>query len=153
MIWDGCRSYTCNIFRGENMKKNSLCLALLLVLLGGFAILASGQNRVLGQANIPFNFVASGEQLSAGNYELWQIGIDSVRLQNVATSKGVTLHLPANIADNHDTKFVFHRYGSSAFLAAVATPSDEMSLPPSHAEKEFAVTKADVKTVALQIKH
>jgi len=134
------------------MKKN-LSLALMLVLLGGVAILASAQNRVLGQANIPFNFVASGEQLSAGNYELWQIGIDSVRLQNVATSRGVTLHLPANIADSHDIKFVFHRYGSSAFLASVATPSDEMSLPRSHSEKEFAAANADMKTVALQIKH
>lgn len=135
------------------MKKIGLSLAAMLILLSSIAILGAAQNRVLGQVNIPFNFVANGEQLNAGNYQLWQIGTDSVRLQNVASNKGVTLFLPANIADSNAMKFVFHSYGSSVFLAAVATPSDEMSLPQSRSEKEFAATKADMKTVALQIKH
>ena len=133
------------------MKKNSLSLAVALILLSNLSILAVAQNRVLGQANIPFSFVASGEQLSAGNYELWQIGIESVRLQNVATSKGVTLHLPANIADSRAMEFIFHSNGSSAFLAAVATPSDEISLPPSKREKELASAGSEMKTVALQV--
>lgn len=135
------------------MKKISLSLAVRLILLSSLAILAAAQNRVLGQVNIPFNFVASGEQFNAGNYELWRIGMDFVRLQNVATSKGVILYIPANIADSNAMKFVFHSYGSSAFLAAVATPSDEISLPQSHSEKEFAATNANMKTAALQIKH
>jgi len=71
----------------------------------------------------------------------------------VATSKGVILYMPAIIADSHDMKFVFHSYGSSAFLAAVTTPSDEMSLPQSKSEKEFAATKAEMKTLALQTQH
>jgi len=135
------------------MKKNRLSLAVALIVLGSLSILAIAQNRVLGQANIPFNFVANGEPLTAGNYELWQIGIESVRLQNVATSKGVTLHLPANIADSHDMKFIFHSYGSSAFLAVVATPSDKMPLPRSKHEKELASASSEMKIVALQVQH
>ena len=135
------------------MKKISLSLAVTLVLLSSFAVQAAAQNRVIGRTNIPFTFTANGQQLSAGNYELWQIGTDSVRLQNVATAKGVTLHVPQNIVDSNTIKFVFHSYGTSAFLAAVAAPSDEVSLPQSHSEKELAAAAGNMKTVALQVKH
>jgi hypothetical protein len=135
------------------MKKISFSLAVMLVLLGSLAIQAIAQNRVIGRTNIPFSFTANGQQLSAGNYELWQIGMDSVRLQNVATAKGVTLHIPQDIVDSNAMKFVFHSYGSSAFLASVAAPSDEVSLPKSQSEKELAAAGPDMKTVALQVKH
>lgn len=141
--------------KGEKMKKISFRLAVTLVLLSSFAFQAAAQNRVIGRTNIPFAFTAEGQQLSAGNYELWQIGPDSVRLQNAATSKGVTLHIRQDIVDSNAMKFVFHSYGSSAFLAAVAAPADEVLLPKSQSEKELAAATAtaNMKTVALQVKH
>jgi len=134
------------------MKRTSLTLTLMLVVLS-FAVQASAQNRVLGRVNVPFTFTANGQQLPAGNYELWEIGRDFVRLYNAATTQGVMLHIPQQITDSYPISFVFHLYGNSSFLVAVAAPSDEVSLPKSQSEKELAAAAANLKTVALQVKH
>ena len=138
---------------GESMKKIGFGLAVTLVLLSSLVPQVAAQSGLLGRANIPFSFTASGERLSAGNYELWQFGMDSVLLKNLATAEAVTLHVPGSIADSNAIKLVFHNYGSSSFLAAVAGPTEEMPLPQSRHEKELAAAHGNAKTVALQVKH
>jgi len=136
------------------MKKISFSFAVMLLGLSSLAVKAAAQNRPLAQTNIPFAFSAEGLQLSAGDYELWQIGDKFVRLQNLATKKGVTLLChQGNIVASDAVKIVFRVYDTDHFLAGVVAPSYQISLPKSQSEKQVEASAATAKTVALKGKH
>jgi hypothetical protein len=133
------------------MKKTSLSLAVIVVLLSSLVPRIAAESGLLGRANIPFSFTAGGQHLSAGNYEIWHFAMDSVILKNGTTAEAVTLHVPGDIANSNAMRLIFHNYGSASFLAAVAGPTEQMVLPESRHEKELAALNAGAKTVALEV--
>ena len=134
------------------MKKIGSSIAVVIVIVCSFTVAAAAQNRVLGRADIPFGFSAHGQHFNTGTYELRQVGLQIVRLQEVTTGRGVTLISPQSIGESSTTNIVFRGYGSRRFLAAVIAPSYQISLPKSQAETELAVT-ANMTTEALRVQH
>lgn len=127
------------------------------VILAGVLILASytvKQDRVLARINIPFAFSVEGQQFRAGDYELREIGPNIVGLQNRATKKGVILPSPSpGAVASGDGRMIFHVYNTDHFLAGVAAPSYEISLPESNSEKQVEASVATMRTVAVQVRH
>ncbi len=135
------------------MKKTSLQIAAAAVVLLSFTLTAAAQNRVLGRANVPFGFAAHGQRFDAGTYELRQIGAQIVRLQDVATGRGVTLLSNQAIGESTGTEITFRSYGARQFLAAVVAPSYQISLPKSADEQQVEASAAKTKTIALRVTH
>ncbi len=134
------------------MKKISLAIAAVVVL-STFTLTAAAQNRVLGRANVPFSFAAHDQRFDAGTYELRQIGAQIVRLQDVASGRGVTLMSPQAIGESSVTSLTFRSYGTRAFLAAVNAQSYHIAVGKSAAEQDVEASLAKTKTIALKLQH
>ena len=120
------------------MKRFSMIFASLVLSLSIFSVSAAAQHRVLGKVEVPFNFTANDQIFAAGNYNLVQIGGQTIRLEERKTGKGITLLSPQNISETPVNTLLFHRYGNRYVLAKVVAPTYDIPLFKSNAERELA---------------
>lgn len=139
-------------------KKIVSTLAGLILLLAAVSLHASSNQM---QVTVPFEFVAGGKTLPAGNY--------IVALNTDSGTRGViVLHgngqrpillLVANgkqyfTAPEH-SQLVFHRYGTSFFLSEVRTEGDTTgrALATSDREKEMARNSRSDQKIVAEVRH
>jgi len=95
-------------------------------------------------ANIPFDFVATGQTLPAGEYTVRSVEMQgmmlSIRDSDQRPTSMVISHRCESLNRSARTKLVFHRYGSRYFLAQIWREGDRSGyeLPKSNHESEVA---------------
>lgn len=140
------------------MKKQITIIFGLILMLTASA--AYAQSHAL-KGNIPFDFVARGEILPAGEYTLtndqksaatWKISGKSI--------KSPMIYLLANTVENNTEiktpKLTFRRYGNRYFLVAFTSSIYQINLPKTKQEKQLqrelmAINKsaeAEIVTIA-----
>lgn len=123
------------------MSKKLLIVALALPLLMTAA--ASAQS-VHMKVTIPFNFIAVGTTLPAGEYDIQSTGAEGVLvIRNRNSSQAVLAFSNSTQALNvsSNTKVVFHRYGSRYFLSELWVEGNKLGhhVAPSSRETEVAM--------------
>lgn len=116
----------------KQILKGLTMLASIVALAFATALVSSAQSRNrLVRADIPFDFVVGDRVLPAGNYTVATISTNSADAVSVRSSDGrlKAIRLTNAVNDNAKTRrarLVFHRYGSTYFLAQFwATGSSE----------------------------
>jgi hypothetical protein len=96
------------------------------------------------RTDIPFQFIAAGKVLPAGQYQL-EYAAAFQRITLRATGGGAGMYLTSHPTDRPGSgpqpgMFVFHKYGDHYFLWKVWSPghSQGYELPASKAEREMA---------------
>jgi hypothetical protein len=112
---------------GDNMKKQAFgTLTMLTLLLTMTAISVSAQSERSKITNIPFDFIAGGKTLPAGDYTVEPNRRDSLNVWLLQSRDG---HVNALFTTGsvrasetqEKTKFVFHKYGDQYFLSQIWT--------------------------------
>jgi len=89
--------------------------------------------------NVPFDFVAAGKSVPAGEYTVRRAtaGPEALLVHSATSSDGLIL---AGIFDSGVTgaKLVFHRYGDTYFLSSIVTSAGEHIFQASRQEREMA---------------
>jgi len=114
-----------------------LSMATMLVALGAPL---SAQSLNL-KANVPFEFMVSGQSLPAGEYTVAPLTFGSAAFRISTGSSGVLVTV--NRADSERTgesKLIFHQYGDQYFLARIVSGDRAVELPASRNEKELNKT-------------
>ena len=114
--------------------------ALLLMTLVGFAGMVSAQESTTIKAQVPFDFVASGKTMPAGECTI-AVDVNGRTLLSISSGEQRTVALP--IADKsararQKTALVFHHYGDRYFLVAIEHEGGTgYKLPPNRSEREL----------------
>jgi hypothetical protein len=124
------------------MKKQTYTIATLAVLVMLSVSVAKAQtanHRLI--ANIPFNFGAGDQSLTAGEYELKIVNPNSdqrvVKLTNLKDGRSVMLQTHGVSAKKiENARLVFHRYGSDYFLAQAWTGEEGMGMESAKSASE-----------------
>ena len=124
------------------MKKYLFTIALALPLL--MAAAASAQTIHM-RVTVPFNFIADGTTLPAGQYDIQTLGTTGklLSIRNLNSWAGILVLSNSSESSNPSsrTKLVFHRYGNRYFLAELWVQGHNTGnqvAPASH-EKEVAM--------------
>ena len=108
-----------------------------------FATASAYAQTVALKANVPFNFIVSGNTLPAGEYNIQSLStIERVLvIRGSDKSQMVMANSCASAKPSDTTKLVFHRYGDSYFLSQIWTAgnSSGAELPQSRREAEVAM--------------
>ncbi|MFZ0710456.1 MAG: hypothetical protein WAM53_10485 [Terrimicrobiaceae bacterium] len=134
------------------MSKKLLIVALALPLLMTAA--ASAQS-VHMKITVPFNFIAVGTTLPAGEYEIQSTGAEDkvLVIRNRNSSQAVLVFSNSTQALNasSSTKVVFHHYGSRYFLSELWVEGDKLGhqVTPSSRETEVAMDASGSEVVLL----
>ena len=134
------------------MNKKLLLIALALPLLMTAA--ASAQTVHL-KATVPFDFIAVGTTLSAGEYDIQSVGAEEkvLVIRNRNSTKAILVFSTSAEALNaaSSTKLVFHRYGDRYFLSQLWVEGDKLGrqVTPSSEENELAMDSPQSEVVVL----
>jgi hypothetical protein len=134
------------------VSKKLLIVALALPLLMTAA--ASAQS-VHMKVTVPFNFIAVGMTLPAGEYDIQSTGAEDkvLVIRNRNSSQAVLLFSNSTQALNasSNTKVVFHRYGNRYFLSELWVEGDKLGhhVAPSSRETEVAMDFTRTEVVLL----
>ncbi|HWO28346.1 MAG TPA: hypothetical protein VNO32_06070 [Candidatus Acidoferrum sp.] len=118
------------------MKKSHVTAVLMLTCLFGIGVSARAQDADAVVANVPFEFVAGGATLPAGEYRVSRINPGMNReLAISGYNKGSAFLLPlafdaATVADNEPT-LSFERVGGKYFLSKIRTLGGVYTIPAS----------------------
>lgn len=128
----------------------------MLILIGGLtaasAVVASGQSGRTVKADVPFDFIVAEKTLRAGSYD---IGIpkSSGEALAIRSSDGAerVMRLSHSAERGNDgnltAKLVFHRYGSTYFLAQAWTAGESTGIELSKSRRERAL-ESELRTIA-----
>ena len=117
------------------MKKQvSMIIATLgfLVAIMTSAVSVNAQSgRIIGRADIPFDFTINNRTLSAGQYIIETVSSDGIDLLRVrsATNAASVMFLTHSVRANaplDSGKLVFHRYGNQYFLSQIWQSVDRL---------------------------
>ncbi len=116
------------------------------------AVVANGQSGKTVRANVPFDFIVSEKTLRAGNYEIVvpSSGGNALALRSRDGSERVMRqsHQAQRMRDEKlITKLVFHRYGSTYFLAQAWTAGEEIGCELAKSRQERAI-ESELKRIA-----
>ena len=134
------------------MSKKLLIVVLALPLL---MTAAASAQTIHMKVTVPFNFVAAGANLPAGEYEIQSIGtgvnVLVIRDRNSAASILVSSSSCESLNASSSTKVVFHRYGSRYFLSQLWVEGDKQGhqVAPSTQETEVAMDSPQKEVVLL----
>ena len=133
------------------MKKHAA--AVLILSLAGLTGLANAQSGSTIIAEVPFNYVANGKAMPAGETRV-KIENNGQAYLWIAAEKRSAFAMPlTNESSNpaEETKLVFHRYGDRYFLAGVQRQGQNRSyeLPAGSLEKELRASNVEEKDVTL----
>ena len=111
------------------------------------------QHRPAIKANVPFDFVAGGKMLPAGEYQIQteQANVLSIRSMDFKSNANLSAHSAQDTQMSGVAALRFNHYGDRYFLSQIWTGSDRgQELPKSRAEKEqIAAVPAHQGTVTL----
>ena len=127
------------------MKKQILNVAVAMSLIATLSI--AGLAGVFGRlkADIPFDFMVNGKQLSAGEYHIQSGAIQGVIvLRNADTNNSAAAQAQSTeYRAGSEPRLVFRKYGSQYFLAKVVSDSTTIELPKTKAERNAAKSEAN----------
>ena len=125
------------------MKKQLLRMLVVLVGFAGFAITAHGQTPDQLVVKIPFEFVAAGKTLPAGEYQIRRLSHDSgfLLLSNYE-DRANAIVLPVESEESHRSKpqLSFETANDQHFLSQIDTQYRVYNLPVPRAETQLAAT-------------
>jgi hypothetical protein len=137
------------------MKPHILITLAALAFIATFSTVLQCQEQLLFRVNVPFNFTASGVQLSAGEYLAFHTTPTTIQLVRKDGKGSVWVAVkPSPVRSGGSvTQIVFNRYGGTYFLSQVHTGADQQihECYKCHAEKVLIAQNlnADVETIAL----
>ena len=114
------------------MKKSSLTAALMLTCLLGVGVSARAQDANAVVVSVPFEFVAGGATLPAGQYRVNRTNPGASReLAINGYDKGNTFLLPVTFDDGFASQpnLSFEHVGGKYFLSKIKTPEGVYTLP------------------------
>lgn len=117
----------------------------------GLLLAASAHAQTL-KANIPFDFVVNGHNMSAGEYRIERLGNGGNAIALRGTDNVLALTFACSTGKPAtDSKLIFNRYGAEYFLAQVWTAGKNTGrqLPTSAAEREIASGPVKAQLVAV----
>lgn len=116
------------------MKKSYLMAVLMLICLLGVGVSAHAQDADAVVVSVPFEFVAGGATLPAGEYRISRANSDTNReLAIIGYHKGSAFLLPLAFDDaptNRPT-LTFEHVGGKYFLSRITTPGGAYAMPAS----------------------
>jgi len=124
------------------MKKYLLTIALALPLL---MTAAASAKAVHMRVIVPFNFIAAGTTLPAGEYDIQSFGTEGklLSIHNRNSSAGILVFSNSceSLNASSHTKVVFHRFGDRYFLAELWVQGHNTGnqVAPASYEKEVAM--------------
>ena len=137
------------------MKKHAATI-LILMLVGLTGLVNAQTVWTTIRADVPFDFIASGKTMPAGEYKINVTGDGQTILVIGAQRQSVYAlpHMTQSLNKAEGTTLVFHRYGDRRFLAAVSLEGSKIGyeLPESKVEAELQaknMAKSDEILVAL----
>lgn len=138
--------------------KTLISLAALLVLLPVFLLTSQAQENLLFRVDVPFEFIAGGVHLPAGQYLAFHTTPAIIQLVKVdgRASAWVSVNASPVASEGISNQLVFNSYGETYYLAQVKTSRDGQvhECVKCRGEKMLAAQyhASDVKTVALNAK-
>ena len=133
------------------MKKHAVTLLILaLVALPG---LVNAQSRHVIKANVPFEFVANGKTMPAGECTI-EVRSDGQNILWISAGDQHLFALPnstESLKASDKTKLVFDRYGDRYFLSEISREGESRGyeLPVSKLEKELRAQNVARSSVTL----
>ena len=132
-------------YKGEIVKKQYLRMLVALVGFAGFAITAHGQTPALDQlvVKIPFEFVAAGKTLPAGEYQVRRLSHDpGFLLLTNYENRANAIVLPVESEESHRGKaqLSFETANDQRFLSQIDTEYRVYNLQVPRAETQLAAT-------------
>jgi hypothetical protein len=116
------------------MKKSYLTALLMLTCLLGVGVSARAQDADAVVVSVPFEFVAGGATLPAGDYRVSRVNPGANReLAIIGYNKGNAFVLPMAFDDGpaNQPTLSFEHVGGKYFLSRIKTPSGVYSMPAS----------------------
>ena len=134
------------------MNKKLLVIALALPLLMTAAVSAQ---TVHMKVTVPFNFIAVGSTLPAGEYDIQSLGAEEkvLVIRNLNSAEAILVFSSScqSLNASSSTKLVFHRYGSRYFLSQLWVEGNNVGhqVTPSSRETEVAMDSPRSEVVLL----
>ena len=112
-------------------------------MLAAAPVYAQSIGKIVGKADIPFDFVIKDEKAASGQYTVERVDSNSgtaVLLLRRADGRGIEMFTPMSVqasASADQGKLVFHRYGDQYFLYQVRPAGNNLGhqLPKSRRER------------------
>ncbi|HTR23134.1 MAG TPA: hypothetical protein VMI10_04075 [Terriglobales bacterium] len=127
--------------------------AVFILSLAGLTGLANAQSGSTVIAEVPFNYIANGRHMPAGETRVKIENNGQTYLWIAAESRSAfAMPVPNDsMKPSEETKLVFHRYGDRYFLAGVQREGQTRSyeLPAGSLEKELRASNVEEKDVTL----
>jgi hypothetical protein len=122
------------------VSKKLLAIALALPLL---ITAAASAQTVHMRVSVPFNFIAVGATLPAGEYDIQSLGADEKMLviRNLKSASGILVFSNSceSLNASSRTKLVFHRYGDRYFLSELWVEGQKSGHQVTPRERELEV--------------
>lgn len=122
------------------MSKKLLAIALALPLL---MTAAASAQTVHVRFSVPFNFIAAGATLPAGEYDIQSLGAEEkiLVIRNLKSASGILVFSNSSESLNASsrTKLVFHRYGDRYFLSELWVEGQKSGHQVTPRERELEV--------------
>jgi len=139
------------------MKTRIVLVVAILIVVPMLASTLQAQEQMLFRVNIPFEFIAGGVHLSAGDYLAFHATPSIMKLvrEDGRGSAWIAVKPSPAMASKNTNEVVFNRYGETYFLASVQTGHDQQvhECFRCRAEQTLAAQhRSDVKTVAIAAK-
>src|SRR5262245_48687501 len=132
----------------ETMKKQILNIVVTLSVIAALSIAGFAGLSGPIKANIPFDFMAGGQKLPAGEYAVRTGTQSTLEIRNLKTNQAVfAISQGLEVRAGSKPQLVFRRYGNQYFLAKATDYSSGIELPKSKAEREAAKAKRDYLTM------
>ncbi len=133
------------------MKKH--VAELFILMLAGLTGLVNAQTRPTVSAEVPFNYIANGKTMPAGDCKVRVEGDGGAILKITSEDQQIFALAIANDSAKaaEESKLVFHKYGTRYFLASVSRQGQNRSysLPAGSLEKELRASNIQEKDVIL----
>src|SRR5271154_5698343 len=124
--------------QGEIMKKQYLAVLFTLICVFGLGLSARAQEQDAVVTNVPFDFVAGGKVLPAGNYRVMRVrpSSGSRDLEISSYETGVSAFVIPTVFDDVQSghaQLKFDHLGDTYFLHAIKTPigTYAIDIPPA----------------------
>lgn len=139
------------------MKKQTLQIftsVAFFAVLAAMPVCAQSNRRIVGKANIPFDFVIKNEKAASGQYTVENVSQNSgipVLLLRSADGRGIEMFMPITVqasASADQGKLVFHRYGDQYFLYQVWQAGNNLGHELRKSRRERTLQRESAETAS-----
>lgn len=136
------------------VRRGAGLLAIVALMVVGFAATASANLDRLVNVHVPFGFTVGQTALPSGDYEVERRGANVLIFRKLdgSASAAVTT-TPIDVDHTAQAALVFNKYGETYFLAQARSLNGtvDVKVPQSKAEQRLARSMGEPSTVTLQI--